>query len=157
MSLIQPKRIDPIYANLVGGINSAGNVQIAVIPFASSLLSANGVSIVNDYTVSVSESGLYELLTPISIAVDTFSGNWVSYVEIGKNFNFTTYAQSTMSISACTGFYSFLVELNKNDTFSLRSQVTGTFTGHTTRCNMFDSGTNKNGGLTFPTITFKRI
>jgi hypothetical protein len=157
MALIQPVDQKVIYSNMIGSANSAGNVAIATINFASIFLNSDGITKVNDYTVQVQESGLYELVTPISISVASFTGNWTSYLEVGKNFVFSNYAQSVMNISACTGLYSILVELEKNDQFSLRSQIVGTITGHTTRCNFSDSGTNKNGGFTTPTITMKRI
>jgi hypothetical protein len=157
MALINPIKREPIFATMVGASNSSGASTLCNINFASSIIIYNGVEKINNSTLKVSKSGLYELICPISVTLSSLSGSFTSNIQTGVNGFYSTYSTNLTFQESNSGVYSIIIELNDNDEFSLRSQVVGSFSVHTTRCNIFDNTTNKNGSFTFPTITFKRI
>lgn len=138
MSLIRSNRANPIFALMRGTSSSVGANTTAMIPFANTFISANGINRVSATRVSVVEAGFYEIVIPIEVRASHPSGFIIDSIQMGVNGVWTNLSTSPL-INTANGFlgnYSIIVNLAEGDYFELRSVTSTVPTAHTVYCNI---------------------
>jgi len=146
MSLITVKRNVPVYATFTSAINS-GSASSKSFLFSNAVISNNGITVVNNYSIRVPDSGNYEF----SITLGAFNASaFVAKFQYGINGAFTDII-TTQSATSSADRFNIIIALNGNDLIEFRAlAVSGLITD--TFCGFLNSTTS-----TKDTTTVKRI
>lgn len=158
MSLIRSNRANPIYALMRGTSSAVGANTTAMIPFADTFISSNGINRVSATRVSVDEAGFYEIVIPIEVRVSHASGFIIDSIQMGVNGTWTnlTTSPATNTANGFLGNYSIIVSLAAGAYFELRSVTGAGPTAHTVYCNVGAGAANLSTWI-FPLYNMKKL
>lgn len=136
MSLITVKRNNPVYATLTSIVNSGAATSSKSLFFSNGVISNNGITIVNNYSIRVPDSGNYEF----SITIGAFNASAFvakfQYAVNGVFYDIITTQSSTTSVDR----FNLVIPLNGNDLVEFRVLTTSGLISETF-CGFKTSGT----------------
>jgi hypothetical protein len=117
MSLITVKRNVPIYATFTSAFNTGAAATTKSILFSNGVISNNGITVVNNYSIRVPDSGNYEF--SITLGASNASA-FIAKFQYGINGTFTDIVTTISSITSADRF-NIVIPLNGNDLVEFRA------------------------------------
>lgn len=130
MSLIAVKRNTPVYATFTSAINTGAAASSKPFLFSNGVISNNGITVVNNYSIRVPDSGNYEF----SITLGAFNASaFTAKFQYGINGTFTDIVTSASGTTNADRFQ-LVIPLTGNDLVEFRAVavsglITDTFCG----------------------------
>lgn len=120
MSLITTKRNIPIYATFTSAINTGTAASSKSIFFSNTVISNNGITVVNNYSIRVPDSGNYEFSITLGAAN---TSAFIAKFQYGVNGAWYDISTSVSSITSSDRF-NIIIPLIGNDLVEFRALAT---------------------------------
>jgi hypothetical protein len=153
MALIRTKYRSNSFAVTVGLNVNNGTASSAILPFCNTLVSSQGVERLSSTTLKVLDSGLYEIIFPLSVKA---SSGLAMYVDIGINGAYSQISTSTLGLQYNGATYNNIMALNAGDSISVRVRLSSASANFITNCSVVIINTTTDQ-TAIPTSSLKKI
>jgi hypothetical protein len=153
MPLIRAKDKTNDYAVMVGANINNGTASSVLLQFCTSFLSSQGITRINNTSVSVSENGRYEIKFPLTYS----SANSLTFfVDIGINGVYTQISSQPTNGTYNPGYYNYIMDLVTGDVITIRCRLSASSANFITNASLTRRGLAVNNSVN-GTSTIKRL
>lgn len=153
MALIGAKDRINDYAVMIGANVNNGTVSTALLQFCTSFLSSQGIARLNNTSVSVSESGRYEIEFPLTYS----SANGLTFfIDVGINGVYTQISSQPTNGTYNPGYYNYIMDLVTGDVITIRCRLSAASANFITNASLTRRGLAVNNSVN-GTSTIKRL
>lgn len=153
MSLVRAKYRSNSFA-VTSGINvNNGTSSSVVLQFCNTLISSQDIQRLSSTTLRVSDSGLYEIVFPLSVKA---ASGLNMFVDVGVNGSYTQIASGTLGTNYNGDTYKHIISLIAGDSVTVRVRLSSSSANFITNSSVTRTNITTDNTL-IPTSTLKKI